>query len=67
MLVNYGLFVYLCVFQGAFLTFVHDFQNNVAVILQSLKDHASSAKFFERACETQEAVFGKDHVITASA
>ena len=35
-------------------------------MLQSLRDYPTSTKFFERACETQETVLGKDHVITAT-
>ncbi|KAG0166155.1 Intracellular distribution of mitochondria [Apophysomyces sp. BC1034] len=40
--------------------------NNAGVMLQSLRDYATSTKFFERACTTQESILGKDHVITAT-
>ncbi|KAI8074519.1 clustered mitochondria-domain-containing protein [Gongronella butleri] len=40
--------------------------NNAGVMLQSLRDYPTSTKFFERACNTQEAILGKDHVITAT-
>ncbi|ORX48226.1 hypothetical protein DM01DRAFT_1376834 [Hesseltinella vesiculosa] len=40
--------------------------NNAGVMLQSLRDYPNSTKFFERACATQEAILGKDHVITAT-
>ncbi|KAI8987473.1 clustered mitochondria-domain-containing protein [Mycotypha africana] len=40
--------------------------NNVGVMLQTIRDYAKSTKFFERATKTHEAVFGKDHVLTAT-
>lgn len=35
-------------------------------MLQSLRDYKTSTQFFKRACATQENIFGKDHVLTAS-
>lgn len=35
-------------------------------MLQSIRDCNTSTRFFERACATQEAILGKDHVITAT-
>ncbi|KAI8636869.1 clustered mitochondria-domain-containing protein [Parasitella parasitica] len=40
--------------------------NNAGVMLQSLRDYATSTRFFERACATTEQVLGKDHVLTAT-
>ncbi|ORZ01071.1 clustered mitochondria-domain-containing protein [Syncephalastrum racemosum] len=40
--------------------------NNTGVMLQSLRDYKTSTLFFERACETQENIFGKEHVFTAT-
>ncbi|KAL7335666.1 Intracellular distribution of mitochondria [Mucor circinelloides] len=40
--------------------------NNAGVMLQSLRDYATSTKFFERACATTEEVLGKEHVLTAT-
>ncbi|KAG1469939.1 hypothetical protein G6F56_002970 [Rhizopus delemar] len=40
--------------------------NNAGVMLQSIRDCNTSTRFFERACATQEAILGKDHVITAT-
>ncbi|KAI9277772.1 clustered mitochondria-domain-containing protein [Sporodiniella umbellata] len=40
--------------------------NNTGVMLQSIRDCNTSTRFFERACATQEAVLGQDHVITAT-
>ncbi|KAI9254747.1 clustered mitochondria-domain-containing protein [Helicostylum pulchrum] len=40
--------------------------NNAGVMLQSLRDYKTSTQFFERACATQEAVLGKEHVLTAT-
>ncbi|CAM0142559.1 Intracellular distribution of mitochondria [Umbelopsis sp. WA50703] len=40
--------------------------NNIGVMLQSLRDYPNSAKCFERACETQESILGKDHVLTGT-
>lgn len=40
--------------------------NNVAVMLQSLRDFENSCAFFERAKQTQEQAHGKDHVILAN-
>jgi protein TIF31 len=35
-------------------------------MLQSLRDYPISAKCFERACQTQEMILGKDHVLTGT-
>lgn len=35
-------------------------------MLQSLRDYKTSTLFFERACETQENIFGKEHAFTAT-
>ncbi|KAF9898427.1 Intracellular distribution of mitochondria, partial [Lobosporangium transversale] len=40
--------------------------NNIAVMLQSLKDFEKSCAFFERAKETQELAHGKEHLIIAN-
>lgn len=40
--------------------------NNAGVMLQSLRDYPVSAKFFERACKTQEDILGQDHVLVAT-
>ncbi|KAF9204606.1 Intracellular distribution of mitochondria [Haplosporangium sp. Z 27] len=40
--------------------------NNIAVMLQSLKDFENSCAFFLRAKETQELAHGKEHIILAN-
>ncbi|GAB5586112.1 Intracellular distribution of mitochondria [Umbelopsis nana] len=40
--------------------------NNIGVMLQSLRDYSTSAKCFERACQIQETILGKDHVLTGT-
>ncbi|KAG0305797.1 Intracellular distribution of mitochondria [Dissophora globulifera] len=40
--------------------------NNIAVMLQSLRDFERSVSFFERAKETQELAHGKEHLVLAN-